>query len=164
MAEKFIRLIQQASVLLFISFLVACAAVKDDDVWDPLTETSEPASRGIERSTHNLSPAIAALINKADMAIERQQWQRAVASLERALRINGKQPEVWTRMAVVYLGQYNPQQAIHMAKRSNSYARTNNELRAYNWLLISRAYTLMQRHELADEAAMKSQQLQQANH
>ncbi|MDH5766960.1 MAG: hypothetical protein OEZ38_13190, partial [Gammaproteobacteria bacterium] len=99
-----------------------------------------------------------------DQAIDDQQWQQAVVLLERALRINGKQAETWTRLSMVHLGQYNPQQSIHMAKRSNSYARNNTSLQAYNWLLISRAYTLMQRHEQASEAEMKSQQLQQASH
>ena len=163
MVEKNIRIKSLFLVFVLSGLLVACSAGKETEIWDPLVEESQPASQGLQRSLTNLSPAIASLLQKADQSIEKQQWQQAIASLERALRINGKQAEVWTRLAVVYLGQYNPQQSIHMAKRSNSYSRNNQSLQAYNWLLISRAYTLMQNQHLADEASQKSRQLQQAN-
>jgi len=163
MVEKYIRIKSLILIFVLSSLLVACSTGKDAEVWDPLVEESQPASQGIERSVSNLSPAITSLLQKADQSIEKQQWQQAISSLERALRINGKQAEVWTRLAVVYLGQYNPQQSIHMARRSNSYSRNNKSLQAYNWLLISRAYTLMQREDLANDASQKSQQLQQAS-
>ncbi|MCW8853181.1 MAG: hypothetical protein OQK72_00650 [Gammaproteobacteria bacterium] len=163
MVEKNIRIKSLLFIFILSGLLAACSLSKDTEVWDPLVDESQPVSQGIERSLTNISPAIASLLQKADESIEKQQWQQAISSLERALRINGKQAEVWTRLAVVYLGQYNPQQSIHMAKRSNSYSRNNPSLQAYNWLLMARAYTLMQRQDLADEAAQKSQQLQQAN-
>jgi len=163
MVERYIRIKALFSIFILSGLLAACSAGKDAEVWDPLVEESQPVSQGIERSVSNLSPAIASLLQKADQSIEKQQWQQAIASLERALRINGKQAEIWTRLAVVYLGQYNPQQSIHMARRSNSYSRNNKSLQAYNWLLMSRAYMLMQREELANEAMQKSQQLKQAS-
>ena len=163
MVEKNIPIKSLFIILISAGLLSACSAGKEVEVWDPLVEESQPASQGLERSLTNISPAIGSLLQKADQSIEKQQWQQAISSLERALRINGKQAEIWTRLAVVYLGQYNPQQSIHMAKRSNSYSRNNKSLQAYNWLLISRAYTLMQREDQANDASQKSQQLQQAS-
>lgn len=159
-------MISRLSIVVLCSYLAACSGLvsqPENTAWDPVQDESQPAtSQGINRNLDHLSPAIASLLHKADQAIEEQQWQSAVALLERALRINGKQAEVWTRLSMVHLGQYNPQQSIHMAKRSNSYARDNNSLKAYNWLLISRAYNLMQRPEQAAQAAAKSQQFEQA--
>lgn len=163
MVEKNIRIKSLFLIFILSGLLLACSAGREAEIWDPLVEESPPTSQGLERSLTNLSPAIASLLQKADQSIEKQQWQQAISLLERALRINGKQAEVWTRLAVVYLGQYNPQQSIHMAKRSNSYSRNNKSLQAYNWLLISRAYRLMQNQLMADEASQKSLQLQQAN-
>ena len=164
MVEKNLRIISLLFVFILSGLMAACSVTKEKEVWDPLVDESQPASQGIQRSLTNLSPAITSLLQKADESIDKQQWQQAIASLERALRINGKQAEAWTRLAIVYLGQYNPQQSIHMAKRSNSYSRNNQSLQAYNWLLMSRAYTLMQRQDLAEKAIQRSQQLQQADH
>ncbi|MDH5471237.1 MAG: tetratricopeptide repeat protein [Gammaproteobacteria bacterium] len=164
MVEKNIRIKSLLFIATLMSLLASCSVSRAPEVWDPLVEDPQQASQGIDRSVSHLSPAIASLLLTADQAIEKQQWQQAIASLERALRINGKQAEVWTRLAVVYLGQYNPQQSIHMAKRSNSYARADKSLQAYNWLIMSRAYTLMQNQLMADEAVQKSQQLEQASH
>ncbi|MDH5484186.1 MAG: tetratricopeptide repeat protein [Gammaproteobacteria bacterium] len=148
---------------LFLSslLLTACSAPMEK-TWDPLQgETTDKQARaGIDRNAAGMSPAMAALIQDADESIEQQQWGRALFILERALRVDAKQPEVWTRMAVTYLGKQEPQQALQMARRSNSYARSKPELQSYNWLLISRAYTALDQPQAAEKAAAKSQQLQ----
>lgn len=148
---------------LFLSslLLTACSAPMEK-TWDPLQgETTDKQARaGIDRNAAGMSPAMAALIQDADESIEQQQWGRALFILERALRVDAKQSEVWTRMAVTYLGKQEPQQALQMARRSNSYARSKPELQSYNWLLISRAYTALDQPQAAEKAAAKSQQLQ----
>ena len=111
-----------------------------------------------------LSPAMQKLLEQSDQSINAQNWTQAVAVLERALRINPKQAEAWSRMAVVYLGKNQPEQSINMAKRSNSYANRNTTLKSYNWLLMSRAYEQLNQSQLAEQALLKSQQLQQDIH
>ena len=142
----------------------SCTPIGPQDKWDPLQEqtttTEQPASTGISRSDERMSPAMADLIRRADAAIEQQQWPVATGILERALRINPKQAEAWTRMAVVNLGQQNPQQALQMAKKSNRYARGDDALKAYNWLLMSRAYESLGKTAQAEQALATSRSLQ----
>lgn len=145
--------------MLFALVITSCAIKKSDQSWDPLSQDSKQTETGIHRSKPGLSPAISSLIKQADQSIEKQQWSKAISILERALRINTKQAETWTRMAVVYLGQNNPEQALHMAKRSNTYANHDKGLQSYNWLLISRAYRQLNQFDKAIDAENKSNRL-----
>lgn len=159
--RKVIQLKFQGVLFALCLLLVACSSPLEK-TWDPLQNeaVARPSETGIDRNATGMTPAMASLIQDADESIEQQQWARALFILERALRVNAKQPEVWTRMAVVYLGKDDPQQALQMARRSNSYARGKTELQSYNWLLISRAYTALDQPQAADDAAARSQQLQ----
>jgi tetratricopeptide (TPR) repeat protein len=109
-----------------------------------------PASDDTQTQTENLSAlqaidgrlpaAIKIIIAQADAHINAKQWPKAIAVLERALRINPRQAETWSRMAWVYLFKNEFEQAIHMAKRANGYALQNPKLQAYNQRLIASAY------------------------
>ena len=159
-AERLVRLGNLIVLIGLVFFLTSCAITPSSDNWDPVRPAGESPKVGLDLSTSAMSAAMAALIDQADQAIEKQQWSQAATTLERALRINPKQAEAWTRMAVVNLGKNNPQQCIHMAKKSNRHAKNNPDLLAYNWLLISRAYQQMGRVEQAEAALTKSNQLQ----
>ncbi|TNF33266.1 MAG: tetratricopeptide repeat protein [Gammaproteobacteria bacterium] len=142
-----------------LMLLTSCAPMDTrESRWDPLVTDGTASEIGLSRSIPAESSALASLLTQADTAIEQQQWPTALASLERAQRIDSKQPGIWTRLAVVYLAKQDPQQAIQMAKKSNSYARHDNDLLAYNWLLISRAYLQMNQLEQAKSATLQSQQ------
>jgi Tfp pilus assembly protein PilF len=63
----------------------------------------------------------------------------AAATLERALRIEPRNPRLWQELARVRLKQGEYAQAEGVAARSNSYAGADNALRAENWRLIAEA-------------------------
>jgi Tfp pilus assembly protein PilF len=63
----------------------------------------------------------------------------AAASLERALRIEPRNPRLWQELARVRLKQGQYAQAESVAARSNSWAGTDSALRADNWRLIAEA-------------------------
>jgi cytochrome c-type biogenesis protein CcmH/NrfG len=63
----------------------------------------------------------------------------AAASLERALRIEPRNPRLWQALARVRLSQQEYMQAESCAQRSNSWAGDDAALRAENWRLIARA-------------------------
>jgi Tfp pilus assembly protein PilF len=63
----------------------------------------------------------------------------AAASLERALRIEPRNPRLWQELARVRLKQGDYAQAESVAARSNSWAGNDNRLRAENWRLIAQA-------------------------
>ena len=159
-AEKLISLILISGVL-FLSPL-SCSLQKQGE-WAPVKLNITPATTALKSTDSELPAAIMSLINQADRYIDHKQWPKAISVLERALRINKRQPETWTRMAIAYKGKNELQQAIQMAKRSNSYAARNMNLKAYNWQLISNAYLKLNKLEQAQSAAHKSQKLLDSN-
>jgi len=63
----------------------------------------------------------------------------AAATLERALRIEPRNPRLWQELARVRLKQGEYGQAESVAARSNSWAGSDNALRAENWRLIAQS-------------------------
>ena len=63
----------------------------------------------------------------------------AAASLERALRIEPRNPRLWQELARVRLKQGQHAQAESVAARSNSWAGDDKVLRAENWRLIAQS-------------------------
>ena len=74
---------------------------------------------------------------RADTAAGR--LANAAATLERALRIEPRNPRLWQELARVRLKQGEYAQAESTAQRSNSWAGNDNALRAENWRLIAQS-------------------------
>lgn len=85
------------------------------------------------------SPAVIALMERSDRQYMDQDLDAAAASLERALRIEPRNPLLWHRLASIRLDQGQIDQAIQMAAKSNSLAGSNRSLMARNWQLIALA-------------------------
>jgi cytochrome c-type biogenesis protein CcmH/NrfG len=83
--------------------------------------------------------AVVALMDNARADTAAGKPDSAVASLERALRIEPRNPRLWQELARLHLQQGQYQQAEGMATRSNSWAGDNKILRAENWRLIGEA-------------------------
>jgi tetratricopeptide (TPR) repeat protein len=85
------------------------------------------------------SIAIAGLMETARSDAAAGRLPNAAASLERALRIEPRNPRLWQELARVRLRQGEHAQAESLAARSNSWAGSDNALRAANWRLIAEA-------------------------
>jgi len=85
----------------------------------------------------NLPDVIKALLAQSDSQFSNNNLSGSLATLERALRINPKYAEVWSRMALIYLKQGKYEQARQHAKRSNSVIKNNIELKAFNNKIIN---------------------------
>ena len=96
----------------------------------------EPAPPPVARSEN---VAVAGLIESARADAAAGKLTTAAASIERALRIEPRNPRLWQELARVRLQQEQFVQAENMAKRSNSFAGSDNALRAENWRLIAQA-------------------------
>lgn len=85
------------------------------------------------------------LVAQADQEISAGEYPAAGASLERALRIEPRNPVLWQKLAQVRLeqGAYHP--AENLAAKSNALAPDSRLLRAENWRIIGQA-----RQELGD--------------
>jgi tetratricopeptide (TPR) repeat protein len=88
---------------------------------------------------HAETPAIASLMESARADASAGRLVNAGASLERALRIEPRNPRLWNELSRVRLQQHDYAQAESCAARSNSWAGSDNALRADNWRLIAQA-------------------------
>ena len=85
------------------------------------------------------SAAVASLVNGARTDAAAGRLVQAASSLERALRIEPRNPHLWQELARVRLMQGDYAQAESVAARSNSWAGADSRLRAENWRLIAQA-------------------------
>ncbi len=74
---------------------------------------------------------------RADLAAGR--YANAASGLERALRIEPRNPRLWQELAALRLAQGDAAQAESLATRALSYAGGDRRLRAANWRLIAAA-------------------------
>ena len=83
--------------------------------------------------------AIAGLMDSARNDAAAGKLGSAAAALERALRIEPRNPRLWHELAKVRLRQADYSQAESLAARSNTYAGADGELRAANQKIIADA-------------------------
>lgn len=81
--------------------------------------------------------AVAQLMEGARTDMESGRLANAAASLERALRIEPRNPRLWQELARVRLRQGDYAQAESLAARSNAWAGGDDGLRRDNWRLIA---------------------------
>lgn len=106
------------------------------------------------------SSAVVALLETAREQAAAGQDEQAAANLERALRIEPKNPWLWHRLGVLRLQQGQYQAAVDLANKSNSLAGGNRRLMAGNWELLARAYKALGRDAEAEQARRRAQELQ----
>jgi Flp pilus assembly protein TadD len=119
-----------------LMFLAACATAPEGPSEPAPPPTPEVAPPPIARSEN---VAVAGLMESARADAAAGKLSTAAASIERALRIEPRNPRLWQELARVRLQQTQFVQAENMAARSNSYAASDNALRAENWRLIAQA-------------------------
>jgi predicted Zn-dependent protease len=83
--------------------------------------------------------AVVALLDRAQTDSVAGHQGAAEASLERALRIEPRNPWLWHQLAQMRLDQGRYAQAASFAHKSNSFAERQNRLQAANWQLIGKA-------------------------
>ena len=116
------------TVLALAAILGGCATVQQP--------APAPAPAPVVRTEN---PAIASLMDGARTDATAGRLSNAAASLERALRIEPRNPRLWQELARVRLQQGDYAQAENVAARSNSWAGGDSALRAENWRLIAQA-------------------------
>ena len=83
--------------------------------------------------------AVKELVSSAEKQVSSGELDQASASLERALRIEPRNPALWQELAKVRLNQGLYLQAENLAAKSNSLSGDNRRLRKKNWQLIAEA-------------------------
>ena len=83
--------------------------------------------------------AVVALLDQAETYHRSGDIDNEAATIERALRIDPKNAELWNRLATVRLEQGRADQAEQLALKSNALAGGDRALQARNWRLVARA-------------------------
>jgi Flp pilus assembly protein TadD len=83
--------------------------------------------------------AVVALIDSARMDFISGKSDSAGATIERALRIEPKNPMLWHELAKLRLREGEFKQAEALAAKSNNWADENKRLRVLNWRIIGDA-------------------------
>jgi len=83
--------------------------------------------------------AVAGLMESARADAASGKLVQAAASLERALRIEPRNPRLWHELARVRLRQGDTAQAANLAARSNGFAGNDAALRSANQNIIDQA-------------------------
>ncbi len=104
--------------------------------------------------------AVIALVDSARSENTSGRLDMSAATLERALRIEPRNPGLWHELAKTRLQQGNATQAISLAAKSNAWSGDNKTLRAANWRLIGEARTQLGDSSGAQTAFDTAAQLQ----
>ena len=105
-----------------------------------------PSFRDGGRAPARESATVLALLANAREAREAGQYGRAASALERALKIEPRNPRLWHRLALIRFHQGRHAEASALALRSRSLAGGDPDLDSRNWRLTAAA-----RHALGDE-------------
>jgi hypothetical protein len=130
-----------------VVFLSGCATTPPPDPPEPTpvppapqAETPPPVSApppAPQPRSENI--AVAGLMETARSESAAGRLSTAAAAIERALRIEPRNPRLWQELARLRLQQREFTQAESVAARSNSWAGGDNALRADNWRIIAEA-------------------------
>ena len=138
----------------WLLLLAGCAGVKAPPSATPAPPGAEapPAGEGaapvppqaappepVQSSAKSGNRAVIALLDRAQRDKTAGQREAAGASLERALRIEPRNPWLWLELAQLRLAQGQYGQAITLARKSNSFAGKQHRVQAENWQVIGQA-------------------------
>src|SRR6266700_4239798 len=122
------------TILALAAILGGCATV-----YTPPPGTAPAPAPAPESAARTETIAIASLLDGARADTASGRLANAAATLERALRIEPRNPRLWSELARVRFQQRDYAQAESTALRSESWAGKDNLLRADNWRLIAAA-------------------------
>ncbi|MCG8615190.1 MAG: tetratricopeptide repeat protein [Desulfobacterales bacterium] len=143
-----------ALILLLLFFLASCAPKQVSTVPRshlppeniPQIGTGSPGAAPPAQKPVRLA-ALETLIKKAKTQLDRNRPEAAFTTLERALSVDGQDPEIWHLMARVRFLQGRYSQALSLAKKSNTLAWNRPELKEKNSQLIDEARKGLERDE-----------------
>ena len=105
------------------------------------------------------SPAVLALVSEADRRSKAGDLESAVVTIERALRIDARNPRLTYKLAKLRLQQSKPRLAEDLAKKAALLSANDRALKKQSWLLISEARRQQKNYYGAKEAKLKADQL-----
>ena len=108
------------------------------------------------RKTTPSSPAVVALVSEADRNYKAGNLESAVATIERALRIEPRNAKLVYKLAALRLKQNKPYLAEDLAKKAALLATGDLVIKKQSWLLIAEARRIYGDNYGANEARKKA--------
>jgi cytochrome c-type biogenesis protein CcmH/NrfG len=116
--------------------------------------SSQPATAPPRISEPNAQPDYAvptlALLQQSQRAVGEGNLDEAIAYVERAIRMNPKDPELWLRLAELQLSADHPASAAQVAQKAIALSGSETEVQRKAWLVVADA---RERQGDAEEAA-----------
>ncbi len=106
------------------------------------------------------SPAVLALLGEAEKSSQDGDLESAVVTIERALRIDSRNPLLTYKLAQLRLKQSKPRLAEDLAKKAALLSYHDTALKRSSWLLISEARRRQKNYYGAKQAKLKADSLQ----
>ena len=106
--------------------------------------------------TKPLSPAILSLVKEAEKSSRAGDYESAVSTIERALRIEPRNPTLTYKLAQLRLKQSKPRLAEDLAKKAALLSAQDKTLKRQSWLLISEARKQQNNDYGAKQARIKA--------
>lgn len=141
-------------------FLSACASRapapgQGNEVDARVRQPAQQDSAGIQVFPLQ-NPAVKELLAEAGSAESSGDYEQAVVLLERALRIQPRDPEILQNMAEIQIRVQDYQQALNFAVRSYDVGPRVGEICSRNWRTIGVAREHLDDHDGAEQAETKA--------
>ncbi|NCF61613.1 MAG: tetratricopeptide repeat protein [Gammaproteobacteria bacterium] len=151
---------KRSTVVFLFLFLSACAGrgpapVEDREVESRVREPAKQDSAGVQVFPLQ-NPAVKELIADASAAESTGDYSQAATLLERALRIQPRDPEILQNLAEVQLQVNDFEQALNFAIRSYDIGPRVGEICSRNWRTISVAREHLGDHNGSLQAGKKA--------
>ena len=130
---------------------------------EPVIETPPPAQLPRERPRAppaTLSPASRTLVTQAQAQRKKGDLPGATVSLERALRIEPRNPLLWLEMGRLRMDQRNYLQAENMGRKALSMSVGDDSTQSAAWRLIADSLRARDRNPEAEEAMDRARALE----
>jgi len=103
------------------------------------------------------APAVLALLSESDHSRSAGDLDAAVIAMERALRIDSRNPTLTYKLAQLRIKQNKPQLAEELAGKAALLAGSDLDLKRKSWMLIAEARRMQQNYQGAKEAKAKAE-------
>jgi len=150
----------------WLVLLAGCASVVIPPPATPAPSgTAQPGEAAViapvPKTAMSDNRAVIALLDQAQTDNGSGRREAAGSSLERALRIEPRNPWLWLELAQLRLAQGQYAQAITLARKSNSFAGRDSRVQAASWQVIGQARVAQGDPAGAEQALKLSAELAQ---
>lgn len=149
---------KHARLTFLLAFLALAGCATSPYVSPPQPESTAPAptTSTTASGSGTVTVASAALLQESRSYQAAQQYDAAAASLERALRIDPRNPELWLELGGLQFALGDANQAENMARKALSLSGASDPVRPRAWTLLAKALRAQGRDSEARDAESRS--------